>query len=274
LGAGPVTALAVDTPAPILKMVSIRNLVFRRGKRTILRGINLEIEHGAIVAIVGMSGCGKSTLLRLVAGLERPNKGQILIAGTDIALMSERNLARVRRTMGFVFQGAALFDYMTVYENVAFPLRRHTALTEAEIQRRVSARLSLVGLESSEQLLPSELSGGMQKRVGLARAIAAEPAPQILLYDEPTSGLDPIMTAIITDLIVRVRDEMGVTSVVVTHDMNTLQTVDRIAMVHDGVIAAIGTYAEMTTTSNELVGQFVHGRARGPIDVGDTNIEL
>jgi phospholipid/cholesterol/gamma-HCH transport system ATP-binding protein len=248
--------------------------MFRRGTRVILKDINIDIFHGSVLSVIGMSGCGKSTLLRLIAGLERPHRGEILIAGDDIVCMDERQLERVRRSMGFVFQSAALFDYMTVYENVAFPLRRHTAHAEAEIKHRVATKLALVGLEGTEPLLPSELSGGMQKRVGLARAIAMDPPPQILLYDEPTSGLDPIMTAVINDLILRVRDELEVTSVVVTHDMASIALSDQVAMIHNGVIEALGSPGELRETTNPIVDQFIHGRSVGPIDVVDAEAEL
>ena len=257
-----------------IRMIVIRKLMFRRGSREILKDINLEINHGTVVAIMGMSGCGKSTLLRLIAGLERPHRGGIYVAGTDIARLSEQELDRVRRTMGFVFQGAALFDYLTVFENVAFPLRRNSALNEKQIGERVASMLSLVGLDGTDSLLPSELSGGMQKRVGLARAIAMDPPPQIVLYDEPTSGLDPIMTAVINDLIMRVRDELGVTSVMVTHDMKSIRSADQVAMIHGGMIEALGTPAEIMDSANPVVDQFIHGRAEGPIDVVHSTVEL
>lgn len=265
---------APDIPDVQLRWIILRNLMFRRGSRTILSNINLDVEHGTLLAIMGMSGCGKSTLLRLIGGLERPNQGQILIGGQDIGSMNERDLERSRLSMGFVFQGAALFDYMTVYENVAFPLHRHTALKEPEVRERVAAKLALVGLEGTEDLFPSQLSGGMQKRVGLARAIAAEPTPLTLLYDEPTSGLDPIMTAVVNDLIVRVRDELEVTSIVVTHDMGSIKIADQVAMIHNGGIEAIGTPAELLETTNPIVDQFIHGRPLGPIDVVDATAEL
>jgi phospholipid/cholesterol/gamma-HCH transport system ATP-binding protein len=255
-------------------MIVIRSLMFKRGDKVILRDINLDVEHGTVLAIMGMSGCGKSTLLRLIAGLEKPSQGEIFISGTDISTLRERDLERIRQSIGFVFQGAALFDYLSVYENVSFPLRRHTAMDEKEIRHRVADRLALVGLEGTEDLMPAELSGGMRKRAGLARAINMEPAPLIVLYDEPTGGLDPIMTAVINDLIVRVRDELDVTSVLVTHDMANLHFVDQAAMIHNGIVEAVGSPAELMATTNPVVDQFIHGRSKGPIDVVDAGAEL
>lgn len=216
------------------------------------------------MAVMGMSGAGKSTLLKCVGGLLSPTAGEILIDGIDIARMNERDLDRVRKRIGMVFQYSALFDSMSVYENVAFGLRKHTNMKEDDISEAVRSRLSMVGLPRTENLMPSELSGGMQKRVGLARALAME--PEIILYDEPTAGLDPITAAAIAELIIKVRDELGVTSVLVSHDIPTITRVsNRIALLHKGKIIARGTVEEMLYCEDAAVRQFMDGKTEGPI---------
>lgn len=215
---------------------------------------------------MGMSGVGKSTLLKCLGGLHRPTGGQLMIDGVDIARMPERDLEIVRRRIGMVFQYAALFDSLNVYQNVSFGIRRHTAMTEDEIAEVVRSRLAMVGLPGTEPMMPSELSGGMQKRVGLARALAMN--PDIVLYDEPTAGLDPITSAAIAQLICKTRDELGVTSVVVTHDIPTIMKVaNRVAMIHRGRIVASGTVEEMITSEDPLVKQFMTGSTEGPIQI-------
>lgn len=247
-------------------MITVLQLTYRTGGKSILRRVDLRVERGETVAVMGMSGAGKSTLLKCVGGLLRPTGGQILIGDTDIARMEEAHLNPIRRRIGMVFQYAALFDSLTVQENVAFGLRRHTELTESEVAEVVKARLSMVGLPRTENLMPSELSGGMQKRVGLARALAMD--PEIVLYDEPTAGLDPITSATIAELIVRARDELGVTSVLVSHDIPTIKRVsNRIAMLHAGKIAAAGTVEEMESDKNPMVKQFMEGSIEGPIQI-------
>jgi phospholipid/cholesterol/gamma-HCH transport system ATP-binding protein len=218
------------------------------------------------MAVMGMSGAGKSTLLKCMGGLLRPTGGELIIEGVDIARMRESQLDTVRRRIGMVFQYAALFDSLSVYENVAFGLRSHTRMNENEIAELVHQRLSMVGLAGTEQKMPSELSGGMQKRVGLARALALN--PDIVLYDEPTSGLDPITAATIADLIIKTRDELGVTSVLVTHDIQSIVRVaSRIAMIHRGRIIASGTVEEMEQCEDATVRQFMRGETEGPIQV-------
>ncbi|MEI7808857.1 MAG: ATP-binding cassette domain-containing protein, partial [Verrucomicrobiota bacterium] len=200
-------------------MIEVRQLKKQFGSQLILDGVNLRIASGESAVIIGRSGGGKSVLLKHIIGLLQPDSGEVLIDGENITRMDERQLLRVREKFGMVFQGAALFDSMTVAENVAFPLQRKKTYTAAEINRRVAAALEVVDLPGTEKKKPAELSGGMRKRVGLARAIIYE--PQIVLYDEPTTGLDPIVSDSIDQLIIRVRDRLNVTSVVVTQDMRT-----------------------------------------------------
>jgi phospholipid/cholesterol/gamma-HCH transport system ATP-binding protein len=247
-------------------VITVNELSYRVSGKSILRRVDLSVEKGETVAVMGMSGAGKSTLLKCMGGLLRPTSGGLLIDGTDIAQMRETALDPIRRRMGMVFQYAALFDSLTVYENVSFGLRRHTNLTEPQIAEVVAARLAMVGLPRTENLMPSQLSGGMQKRVGLARALAMD--PEIVLYDEPTAGLDPITSATIAELIVKAREEFGVTSVVVSHDIPTIKRVaTRIAMLHNGKIVAVGTVEEMVKHENPVVMQFMEGRTDGPIQI-------
>lgn len=247
-------------------MIRSSQLSYRISGKSILRRLDLQVETGETMAVMGMSGAGKSTLLKCIAGLLSPTGGELLIDGTDIARMRESQLDPIRRKIGMVFQYAALFDSLTVYENVAFGLSRHTRLSEDEIAEIVKAKLSMVGLPRTESLMPSELSGGMQKRVGLARAVAMD--PEIVLYDEPSAGLDPITSATIAELIVKARDELGVTSVVVSHDIPTIKRVaNRIAMLHRGRIVAVGTVEEMENSDDPAVKQFLAGSTEGPIQI-------
>ena len=220
-----------------------------------LRDINLTIKKGETLAVIGGSGSGKSTLLQLLVGLIRPDSGEIYIGGQEITHLSEKEMDKVRLHMGMVFQYSALFDSMTVGENVAFGLREHRKLPEAKIQRIIKEKLDLVGLHGVEKKLPSDLSGGMKKRVGLARAIAFE--PDIIFYDEPSSGLDPITTAKIDELIVDMQKKLGVTSVVVTHDMaSACRIADRIAMVYEGDLIAVDTVDRFQQIEDERVQAF------------------
>ena len=227
------------------------------GDKEALHHINLTIEDGETLAIIGGSGSGKSTLLRLLIGLIRPTSGEIWIGDTEISRIPEAELDKVRMHMGMVFQYSALFDSMTVGDNVAFGLREHTDMPEEEIQRIVEKKLKLVGLENVAHRMPNELSGGMKKRVSLARAIAFE--PEIIFYDEPSSGLDPIMTEKIDELIIHTQQALGVTSVVVTHDMaSACRIADRIAMVYEGELIAVDTVANFKTIKDERVQAFFH----------------
>jgi phospholipid/cholesterol/gamma-HCH transport system ATP-binding protein len=226
----------------------------------ILDGVDLEIDSGESVVIIGRSGGGKSVLLKHLIGLLQPDAGEVLVDGENITRMDERQLLHVREKFGMVFQGAALFDSMTVAENVAFPLERKKKYTAAEIAQRVAAALDMVDLPGTQQKKPAELSGGMRKRVGLARAIIYE--PQIILYDEPTTGLDPIVSDSIDHLIIRVRDQLKVTSVVVTHDMRSARRVgNHVFLLHEKKIYAHGPPAEFFASTDPIVRQFVDGVA-------------
>jgi len=250
-------------------VITARHVSYRINGKQILEDVNLHIRRGDIMSIMGVSGSGKTTLLKILAGLIKPSSGQVLIDGTDISRLGEDELNRVRHKIGVVFQYGALFDSLTVFENVAFALIRHTRLSRQEIRDIVREKLALVGLQGAEEMMPSELSGGMQKRVGLARAIAMN--PEILLYDEPTSGLDPIMARVINDLIVEMRNRLGVTSVVVSHDMDSvLRVSDRVAMIHDKTIIAYGTIDEIKQWDDPRVRQFIEGSTDGPIRPGET----
>ena len=241
-------------------MIEVRQLHRSFGTKPILEDVSFRIEQGESVAIIGRSGGGKSVLLKHLIGLLAPDRGEVLIAGENIVGMTERELLRVRRRFGMVFQGAALFDSMTVAENVAFPLRREHELTPAQIAARVSEALAMVDLPGTETKRPSELSGGMRKRVGLARAIVYR--PEILLYDEPTTGLDPIVSDSIDKLIIRVRDTLKVTTVVVTHDMRSARRVGtHILMLHNRRIYVSGPPDAIFNSPDPVVQQFIQGIA-------------
>jgi len=245
-------------------MIQVEDLVYRIEGRTILDGISLVIHDAEIFSIMGASGCGKTTFLKFLVGLVRPTSGRIYVDGTDLVGLSETALNEVRRHIGLVFQYAALFDSMTVADNVAFPLRRFTNLREAEIAERVRELLARVGLRHIEHLYPAELSGGMRKRVGLARALAQ--SPRIILYDEPSSGLDPVSAANIDHLICTMREELGVTSVIVSHHIqNVFSITDRAAMLHQGRLLALGTPVELQATEDPVVQQFITGGIAGPL---------
>lgn len=241
-------------------MIEVRDLRKSFGAQLVLDSVGFRIENGESVAIIGRSGSGKSVLLKHLIGLLQPDTGEVLIDGENIVPMNERQLLRVRRKFGMLFQGAALFDSMTVAENVAFGLRRYEHLTEAEIVQRVAETLEMVDLSGTENKKPAELSGGMRKRVGLARAIIYE--PQIVLYDEPTTGLDPIVSDSIDQLILRVRDRLKVTTVAVTHDMRTARRVgQRVLMLHNKKIYANGTPDQIFDSLDPVVRQFIDGVA-------------
>ncbi|KAA0257423.1 ABC transporter ATP-binding protein [Deferribacter autotrophicus] len=237
------------------------------GKHKVHKGINLKIIKNTITCIIGPSGTGKSVLLKQMMGLIKPDSGKVIVCGKDLSTLSKKELLEIRKKFGMLFQNSALFDSMNVYENVAFPLREHTKLKEKEIRKIVLEKLALVGLKDVEYKMPSELSGGMRKRVGLARAIALE--PEIILYDEPTTGLDPIMTDIVDTLVYETQKKLNVTSVVISHDIDsTFKIADYIAMIYDGRIVMYGTPEDFKTTDNPYVVQFLSGSKDGPIKIG------
>ncbi len=245
-------------------MITIHNLHKSFEGKVVLRGVDLDVHDGEKLVIVGRSGCGKSVLLKHILNLMQPDKGYILVDSIPIRKVGQKDLFFLRKQFGFLFQGAALFDSMTVEENIALPLVEHTKMTLAEMKTKVAEKLELVGLPGIEKLKPAELSGGMKKRVGLARAIVMD--PKYILYDEPTTGLDPIMAANIDKLIIELSEKLKVTSIVVTHDMQSVEKVaDRVVMLHTGRIIFSGTVKEMQTTDHEVVRQFVNAEAEGPI---------
>lgn len=250
-------------------MIEARHLHKRFGELRVLNGVDLRVERGESVVIIGRSGGGKSILLKHLIGLLTPDEGEVLVEGQSISRLSERELLQVRRHFGMLFQSAALFDSLTVAENVGFLLRRERRLTSRQIAAKVDAALEMVDLPGTQDKKPAELSGGMRKRVGLARAIVYE--PRILLFDEPTTGLDPIVAASINDLILRVRERLHVTVIVVTHDMVSARRVgQRILMLHQGRIHFAGTPDEMFASPDPIVSRFVNGVADPPEDLPGT----
>ena len=247
-----------------MAVIELRNVDKAFGNRKILDNITLQIEKGETMVIMGGSGCGKSTLLRMIIGALKPDSGEVLINGKDITGLNEDKMNEVRKKFGMLFQSAALFNSMNVGENVALPLREHTKLNESIISIMVKMKLELVGLTGFENLKPSEISGGMKKRVGLARAIAMD--PEIVFYDEPGAGLDPIVASVIDKLIIDLSKKLGITSVVVTHEMNSaFRIADRIIMLYQGRILEIGTPEEIKKTTNKVIQQFINGSPDGPI---------
>lgn len=254
-------------------MIEIIDLYKAFGSHVVLKGVNLKIETGETMVIIGRSGCGKSVLLKHIMGIMKPDAGKILIDGVNVFDLNENDLNHFRLQIGMLFQGAALFDSLTVRENVGFSLDEHTHLPSSEIDKRVRDKLRMVGLSGIESLMPSELSGGMRKRVGLARAICTE--PKIIMYDEPTTGLDPITADAINDLILRMRERLRVTSIVVTHDMNSAYKVgSRIAMLYNGKIVGVGTPDEIRKSEDPLIQQFITGSAHGPITSEEAQVHF
>lgn len=246
-------------------MIRIVNLHKSFGSKKVLEGVNLEVEKGETLVVIGQSGSGKSVLIKHLIGLLRPDKGEIYVDGVEITHLREEDLHRITRKFGMLFQGSALFDSMTVAQNVGFGLKRYTDYAPEKIKKIVKESLTKVGLQGVENLMPYELSGGMKKRVGLARAIAYK--PEIILYDEPSTGIDPIRADAINDLINIMKKELKVTSVVITHDMvSSYKVADRIAMLYIGKIIETGTPEEIRKTKNSVVQQFIHGESEGPIE--------
>jgi phospholipid/cholesterol/gamma-HCH transport system ATP-binding protein len=253
----------MPTKQPIVQLV---DLTYAIGDHLILDHVSLDFYEGEIFSVLGLSGTGKTTLLRLIFGLIKPISGSILVLGQDITQMPEDELNHIREKMGLVFQYGALFDSMNVRANVGFRLYEHTDLPEDDIRELVAEKLQLVGMPGTEELFPAELSGGMQKRVGIARALVGD--PPILLYDEPTSGLDPVIAANIDELIGNLRDKLGVTEIVVSHDVvNALRQSDRLGFLYNGVLRLVGTAQEFRTSTDPVVRQFLEGDTHGPIQV-------
>jgi phospholipid/cholesterol/gamma-HCH transport system ATP-binding protein len=248
-------------------MINIINLCKSFDGHKVLDNLNLKINTGETTVIIGRSGCGKSVLLKNIIGIMKPESGQVLIDGKDVATMDSKELHNLRMKFGMLFQGAALFDSLTVLENVAFGMLEHSNPPREEVAKRVVECLALVGLKDIEGKKPAELSGGMRKRVGLARAICLR--PQIILYDEPTTGVDPIMGDAINDLIIELHNTLKVTSIAVTHDMRSAYKIaDKIAMMYNGKIIAYGTPSQIENSLDPIVHQFVSGAATGPITEG------
>jgi len=245
-------------------LVEIEDVTFGYGDRLVLKGINLRAKKGQVIAIMGSSGCGKTTLLRLIGGQIKPGQGEVRVAGESLGRLNQRGLYRLRRKMGMLFQFGALFTDMSVFDNVAYQLREHTDLPEDAIRDLVLMKLHAVGLRGAAQMMPSELSGGMARRVALARAIALEPA--LVMFDEPFAGLDPISLGVTGNLIRRLTDTLGLTTLVVTHDVQeSLKIVDYVYFVSEGVIVAEGTADDIRASDLPYVHQFVHGEADGPV---------
>jgi phospholipid/cholesterol/gamma-HCH transport system ATP-binding protein len=245
-------------------MIELAGVHKKLGGRRILQGVDLTVEQGETMVIIGRSGSGKSVTLKHMIGLMVPDSGTVRVDGTEWAHLDKQGVFDLRRKFGVLFQSGALLNWMTVFDNVALPLREHTDLPDEKIEEAVCQKLSLVDLQEHGGKTPADISGGMKKRAGLARAIVMD--PEILLYDEPTSGLDPVLSSTINELINSVKKELGVTSVVVTHDMSSAYAIaDRIAMLYEGEVIQVGTPDEIRDSDNEIVHQFVEGLTDGPI---------
>ncbi len=239
-------------------------VTLRYGEKVVLRNCSLDIVKGAITCLIGLSGAGKSTVLRLLNGLRMPDEGKVFVKGIDLATLPNRELIDFRRTIGFSFQFAALFDSLTIGENVALPLVEHTKMSRSQIDALVVETLDSVGLANASARMPSQLSGGMLKRAGFARAVVTN--PELVLYDEPTTGLDPIITHVLTDTIKRLRAQLNGTAVVISHDLESIFAMaDYVAMLFEGAIIAYGTVDEIKNSANPIVEQFIQGSEVGPI---------
>lgn len=245
-------------------MIRIVDLHKAFGRKKVLQGVNLDLKQGETLAVIGQSGSGKSVLIKHIIGILKPDKGQIFVDGVEITGLKDDELHKITRRFGMLFQGVALFDSMTVAQNVSFGLERYTDFSKERIQELVVESLDKVGLKECEELMPLELSGGMRKRVGLARAIAYR--PDIILYDEPSTGIDPIRADAINDLINMMKREMSVSTIVITHDIvSAYKVADKIAMLYEGKIVEAATPEEIRNSKNPVIQQFIHGRAEGPI---------
>ena len=254
----------MTTAAATDYLVEIADLHFSYGQRPVLKGLSLKIPRGKLVAILGASGCGKTSLLRLIGGQEQPDAGSVKVAGEVVHELDNAGLYRMRRSMGMMFQAGGLFSDMSVFDNLAFPMREHTDLPESMIRQLVLMKLHAVGLRGAHRLMTGELSGGMARRVALARAIALDPS--LAMYDEPFAGLDPISLNVIADLIRRLNDALGVTSIVVTYDVSeSLKLADYVYVIADGVVVGEGAPDEMLASRDPVVHQFMHAEPDGPI---------
>lgn len=254
----------MPTQAPTQPLIEIKDLHFSYGDREVLKGINLSIQHGTIVAILGSSGCGKTTLMRLIGGQLKPTRGYVKIDGQVVHELDNDALYKMRRKMGMMFQAGGLFSDLSVFENIAFPMREHTDLPEAMIRDLVLMKLDAVGLRGAKNLMTGELSGGMQRRVALARAVALD--PMLTMYDEPFAGLDPISLGVIANIIRRLSEALGLTSIVVTYDIaESLKIVDYAFFIDNGIVVAEGPAKEMQASDHPFVHQFVHGEEDGPV---------
>ena len=252
------------TAVPVGPLVDISDLRFRYGARPILSGVTMQFGRGKVIAVMGGSGSGKTTILRLIGGQLRPESGAVRVAGQEIGALKERDLYAVRRRMGMLFQFGALFTDLSVFENVAFPLREHTDLSEQLIRDLVLMKLNAVGLRGAHALMPAEISGGMARRVALARAIALD--PELIMYDEPFAGLDPISLGVTANLIRSLNDALGATSIVVTHDVaESLSIADYVYFIASGKVAAEGTPDDIAKSTDPFVRQFVDGAPEGPV---------
>lgn len=251
---------------PIIEVVDLHK---RFGRREVLRGVSFEVPAGQTVCVLGTSGSGKSTILKHMIGAMRPTSGRIVFDGEDISAMTERELNVVRSKFGVMFQGAALLNSMSIGKNVALPIEQHTKLPAGAIETMVKLKLEQVGLRDAEDLLPSEISGGMQKRAGIARAIALD--PRVVFYDEPSAGLDPVSTTAVDELINGLRDRMGITSIVVTHVLESVERIaDRIIFLHEGRILATGSLDELRAMNDPILQQFLSGSIEGPLTMGQS----
>jgi phospholipid/cholesterol/gamma-HCH transport system ATP-binding protein len=245
-------------------LIEIHDLTFTRGSRKIFNGLNINIRRGEVTAVMGPSGTGKTTLLRLITRQLIPDSGKIIFDGVDIATLNQRDLYRLRRRFGMLFQNGALLTDISVFDNVAFPLHEHTELSNRLIRHVVLTKLHAVGLRGAADMMPAELSGGMARRVALARAMVMD--PEFLIYDEPFVGLDPISMGVIVRLVRKMNDALGISSILVSHDVDEISTVsDRSYLISDGKVAASGSPEELNRASSELVRQFMHGMADGPV---------
>jgi phospholipid/cholesterol/gamma-HCH transport system ATP-binding protein len=246
-------------------MIEIRDLHKSFNGQEVLKGVSLRIERGELLALIGMSGFGKSVLLKHIIGLMKPDRGQVLIDQEDILQLTGKALEQMRTRFGFLFQGGALFDSLTVFENVAFPLREKTAMKGSEIQARVSFQLEQVRMSGAEDKYPAELSGGMKKRVALARALVMD--PEIMLFDEPTTGLDPVTTSLIQHFIGQCHERLKFTGIIVTHEIPKIfEIVNRVALLNEGKIADVGTPDEVRKSTHPQMAQFISGATEGPIE--------